>query len=176
MKKNNKKNLSLLLLLFCLLVGCSNQTKNISVPYSVAVGNNIINYSDKKSDINVKYDGLQISLKEFTVKDWQNSENDDFVIFYNKDDIIRAFVINNEIITTMGGIHVGDNISKVKELFEYEQIINNNYCEVLFDGTTETNDYKNAQDNWLCIIYETDDDGTITTIMIYDDKFRREFR
>lgn len=176
MKKNNKKNLSLLLLLFCLLVGCSNQTKKISDPYTVAVGNNIINYSDKKSDINVKYDDIQISFKKFTLKDWQNSEKDDFVIFYNEDDIIRAFVINNEIITTMGGIHVGDNISKVKEFFEYEKVANDNYCEVLFDGTTETNDHKNAQKNWLCIIYETDDDGTITTIFIYDGKFAREFR
>ena len=158
----------LISLMFCLvLVGCSS---NVKTPYTVAIGNKAISYYDDKSSLNDKYGNVLISFKEWNIEEMFNEINEDFIIFYNNNDKIRALVITSEKVITMHGIHVGDDISKVEDKFEYEKVMGNSLCDVLFDGLTEANDFENPQDDWIRISYRINEEK-ITAIIISDNKF-----
>ena len=127
-------------------------------------------YETYKSSLNDKYGNVLISFKECTIEElFNNDENEDFAIFH-KEDRIRAFVITSENVNTIYGIHVGDNISKVEDKFEYEKFYGNTLCEVIFNGDTESNDFDNPQDDWIRISYRINEEK-ITAIIISDNKF-----
>lgn len=161
-------------LMFCsALIGCSStSTKNIDTPDTITIGKNTISYFDKKNTIENNYDNITVDFKDSSADEWFSSGKGDFEILCN-DDIIRAFVITNKNIETMHGIHVGDKLSKIEEILEYEHMASDKLCAVLFNGITETNDYDNAQNNWLWINYLADDNGIITKIMITDYEFAK---
>ena len=159
----------LITLVFCfMLAGCSS-SKNIDTPYSVAIGSKTISYYDEVSSIDEKYGNVSVGFSDSQSSDRRYTDTKDFEIVFNEDKI-RAFFITSENVTTMHGIHVGDNVSKVEDSFEYENNMGN-VCEVLFDGETEINEVLNRQNDWIWIFYGLDKDGTITEIIIADNLY-----
>lgn len=136
--------------------GCSKNVRSVSLPHEIANDNSTISYNDNENS------------NEF-------SEFSDIIIADDEGNI-RSFNINSSNIKTYKNISVGDNISKVKELFEYEYAMDDNMYSVLLNDSKEENPIDvNKEDSWIWINYTCNND-IITNISIYDVKYGREMR
>lgn len=117
---------------------------------------------------------------EKTISYYDTSDENSFSdfedeIISNEDGLIRCFNISSSDIVTYKGISVGDDISKVKDVFEYEYAMSDEIYSVLFNDSTEKNPAEDKEDSWLWINY-TYENNEITSISIYDVKYGREMR
>lgn len=153
-----KRKIAVMLIITCTLLmnGCTDSTASVSTPDEISDGESIISYND-------------------------NKESDDFQSFQqyvttNDDGDIRNINISSSNINTYKNICVGDDITKVEDLFSYEYEMSDTIYSVLFDGTKEINPTEEDKgDSWIWInyIYEN---NKITSISIYDVKYGREMQ
>lgn len=98
------------------------------------------------------------------------------LLFVNEDGMIRYISIVDSAVVTYQGISVGDDVSKIEDLFEYEEHKGFTY-EVLFDKGKEV-ERNNAANNQDCIVitYWVNAENIITEINICDVKFSQQMR
>lgn len=166
-----KKHFLLLIILLFFLSGCSQDKSNeISVdnPYEIAKGTSTLSYYDIEDNINI--DGFNIV--ENNVQNFQDKSDN---IIVNDDGKIRCITIVSDTVKTFQSISVGDSIEKIKEAFDNEYQIENNYMVLFADNTEQDLADPNKEDTWIGITYYTDG-SKITSIQIFDVLYGREAR
>lgn len=106
-------------------------------------------------------------------------EGRDFVVC-TIDGVVHGIVFTTDAATTYEGFTCGYNIDGVESYFDdvYHDPQYPNVYKVYFKNgynvdTDEVFANSAGNDSYVCIVFETTDDGTISKIAVYDDPFRQ---
>lgn len=100
-------------------------SKKVENPYEIMVNGKILSMYDSSID-DFEENGFEVCEG---ILSSMSSENNNIEIY---NDEISAITIHDDSVTTYKSISVGDDISKVKDAFEYE-FTSDNTCDVYFN-------------------------------------------
>ena len=140
--------------------------KPILKPYEIEYDSQILSYYNNIDNFNKNVFTIQNLIN--IQKRFEYYEN---TIFVNNNNKIRFISILDDNIKTHKDIYVGDDISKIKSQYKYENNSEGKRCSysIRFDGDWNEVPYK-SEEYCLTINYYYEDD-VITRIEIYDKTF-----
>ena len=149
-----------------MLCGCS-QKKQVNNPYEIQVGGKVLSYYD-----------TQDVFKDagFTMTDGLYDAVEENLIFPRENNAVMSIHLMEGSVSTYKGISLGDNISKVTDIFQHETDLGD-IVVVTFNGNTEVKEAPDVPNECLTISYCCGgSDDVITKIIIADMLAQREFR